>query len=462
MCPEDSAAARGFHPPSSRGEVFVPQSRGSWRKTYSLRNKPLPSSAGHLSASTPKSGENSASVPNLSRIDETALTQTASILSGGPAQQKKEGHINKRTGLEGAGRKKLNSDPQPAVLQHKDEKQGVTDTILQVQQRPEGSQKESMSAISPIKPPLTTKTNDKTSQVMTTQSSTTLTAGTFTPAPPAPPTKHPSCEASTQNSQVNASFLTKSKFTWVKSQNTKKGEPKQVAPAKAEVPASSPSSSTFSKKTPPKKMARKLSPVGTAPKTSKYKWVSAAGAQARTPRKPASPKNSTPPLRSLEKGDAAKKLKSASAPSLRIKKGIGSSSSGSSLGSRYRWKAGGQNNPGGGAGAAAATGRRSAFHWTAEKSSRGMKAGLVPPYLPQRTHPPFSSPGGFKLRSRMKIVRRVVREGEQPLCHEVPPTGPNPHPNQEPLCSKEDAPQGACVFWKTQIKATLPHDVKNK
>ncbi|KAM4549105.1 uncharacterized protein zc3h3 [Odontesthes bonariensis] len=525
-CPEDSAAARDggfssndFHPHSSRGRLYAPQSRGSWRKTYSLRNKTPPSSVEHhpafassssLHQSTSESGTNSASLPSLSRRNETTPTKTVSLLSGNPVQQKKEGHINSVTGLKGAGTKILNTDPEAAVLQHKDEKQssGLTDTSLQgdapkretqqIQQKPESrhvllpgmkvsgssevafSVKANTSTISQNKPSLTSKTSNETSQTATTKTSAVFTASNTTPAlsalsglPDQPPLNVPTQSSQTQ---ANTSFLKKSKFTWIKSQNAGKVEPKQASSvssptgkaeatptsfSKADVTTSCTASSTVSKRTPPKKSVRKLSPVTVMPKTSKYKWVSSAGAQAKMSRKPLSPKTSTP-IRTLEKGDAAKKAKPASSPYVKVKKGIVSSSSGSSLGSRYRWKAGGQSASGAGPGGAAVACRRSAFHWTAEKN-KGMKGGLVAsPTLPQRAYLPLSSPGGFKLRSRMKIIRRSAssgggsEKGGGPAAVKSSPRGRAHAPTRSPFAVRRTPPRELVSFGRHKLRRLSP------
>lgn len=255
--------------------------------------------------------------------------------------------------------------------------------------------------------------------------------------PPRPALLSPSKESKTSSQhvlsqkphrQVNAPFLKKSKFTWVKSE-TVDLEPKtsgsisvpiskvtasQVSVHKAAVPVGSPLSG---KKTPLRKFPRKLSPVIVAPKTSKYRWVSSSGVQTKNQRKLFSPKALTVPQRGLERGDAAKKLKLASSLSARSKKGSAASSTSPALVSRYRWKAQGQIAAGSVPGAPTAARRRSAFHWTAEKSNRGLKSGQPSPTVPQRAHLRSSSPGGFKLRSRMKIIRSVSRYIYLPSCH---------------------------------------------
>lgn len=277
---------------------------------------------------------------------------------------------------------------------------------------------------------LTSKTSPETKQTINTTISAVLTAGHTVPPLAALPkvSKQPSVNPTSyaSNRQVSTSFLKKSKFTWVKSQNVGGVEPKQascISPptvkavtasptsvSKAGTASGSPPVSTVSKRTPAKKFPRKLSPVAVAPKTSKYKWVSSsAGAQAKISRKSLSPKAPTLPQRALEKGEATKKVRAASAPSTKIKKEIAGSSATSSLSSRYRWKAGGPSTSAAVTAGATVARRRSAFHWTSEKSNTGFRGGLVGSMsLTQRTSlaPSSSSPGAFKLRSRMKIIRK--------------------------------------------------------
>lgn len=268
---------------------------------------------------------------------------------------------------------------------------------------------------------LTSKTSTETKRTVTTTTPVILTTGSTMPplAALSKVSEQPSINSTSHTSQGQggASFLKKSKFTWVKSQNVGGVEPKQASSissptgkavavasasvSKAGVASGSSPSFAVSKRTPAKKLPRKLSPVTVAPKTSKYKWVSSsAGAQAKFSRKSVSPKG-------LEKGEATKKLRAASAPSAKIKKGVAGSSTSASLSSRYRWKAGGQSTSAAVTGGATVARRRSAFHWTSEKSNKGVKGGLVSPFVTQRSPLTLSSsPGGFKLRSRMKIIRK--------------------------------------------------------
>ncbi|GAA6219595.1 zinc finger CCCH domain-containing protein 3 [Lates japonicus] len=474
---EAPAAARGrghstsvIHPHSSRGRPYAPQTRGSWRKTYSLNNKNPQSSFGHHSASASSSVDQSSSkpvshsvsLPGHSRGEEGDRT-TAATLSSGIAQQKKDGHVSSVTGIKEDATKKTSTYSLckrvegAVVSQHQGGKgdASATGTSMQHEMRSRQTQDFQLRAKSShvvlpgkvvsassevpssvktntltslqsssevlIKPSLTSKTSSETKQTPTVPmtGNTTLPLSALSKV-----TKQPSLDITFQTSQahVGGSFLKKSKFTWVKSQNVGGVEPRQgssisiptgkavtVTPTsvlKAEVASGSSPSFTVSKRTPAKKLPRKLSPVTVAPKTSKYKWVSSsAGAQAKTSRKPLSPKALTLAQRALDKREATKKLRAPSTPSAKIKKATCSS-----LSSRYRWKAGGQGASGAATAATAVARRRSAFHWTSEKSSKGVKGGLlVSP--PQRASVSSSSPGVFKLRSRMKIIRKSANSG---------------------------------------------------
>ncbi|XP_069579211.1 zinc finger CCCH domain-containing protein 3 [Brachyistius frenatus] len=413
--PATSTSSRGHGsssvgPPRDSGRgTYAPQSRGSWRKTYSLKNKSPPSSVGHPSASSSSSVHQSTSgspTPGVSLPNETK-TATA---SSGIIEQKKDGHIGSVKG--GAGEKKPTETPGQQD-EHEDGRRGSEDARVRheilrgkaeesrdtaesghvvvagktVSVPSEAPSSVKTSTAAQIKPLLSSRTATETKRTATPAA---LTAGA---------SKQPPGDTSSQIRQVQAgaSFLKKSKFTWVKSQNTGAAEPR--------VTAGSTSSLAGGKRTPAKKLPRKLSPVTAAPRTSKYRWVSSVGAQTKTPRKPLSPKALIPSQR-----DASKKLKPGSAPSAKLRKGTAGSSAGPSPSSRYRWKAAGQSPSLAATGGATAARRRSAFHWTAERSSRGAKAGLVV-VSPQRASFPSSSPGGFKLRSRMKIIRRSAGSG---------------------------------------------------
>ncbi|XP_051233182.1 zinc finger CCCH domain-containing protein 3 [Dicentrarchus labrax] len=482
--PEAPTSARGhsasvIQPDSSRGRPYAPQSHGSWRETYSLKNKNPQSSVGHPSASTSSSSSvhqssshsisHSTSLPSHSRGDEGDGVKTATLPSG-LRHQKREGHVKSITGIRGVATEIKNTDTlsktAAAVSPHGDGKGVSTGATMQHEmlhrqtQELQQSSAESRHVVLPqkkpsrssevpsantstslqsspqakTKPSPTSKTSTETKRSITATTPAILPTKNTAPPPSALPkaSTQPSINPTSHTSrgQVGASFLKKSKFTWVKSQNVGGVEPKQASSissptgkavtssptsvSKAGVATGSPPLIPVSKRTPAKKLPRKLSPVTVAPKTSKYKWVSSsAGAQAKISRKSLSPRTLAPPQRALEKGEATRRLRAPSAPSGKIKKGIAGSSSSSSPSSRYRWKAGGQSTSAAATGGATAARRRSAFHWTSEKGNKGVKGGLLAsPAVNQRTSlTPSSSPAGFKLRSRMKIIRKSANSG---------------------------------------------------
>ncbi|XP_067369577.1 zinc finger CCCH domain-containing protein 3 isoform X2 [Channa argus] len=468
--PDASTSARGRgHSTSIRGRPYALQSRGSWRKTYSLRNKNPQSSVGHPSACTSSSVDQCSSqdlthttlLPSYSRAQQNDETKTTTVLSEN-TQQKKEGHTNsiawirddattakhavykrseevvgsqhevekgKVSVLASAGVQQANLDRQTLEFhQNADSKCVVLleEKVIDSSEVPSvintSTTLQSSSEVQ-VKHSLTNKTSTDTKQA-TTQALILTDKIPLLPPTMSKISKETSLNPLFQKSQVQAgaSFLKKSKFTWVKSQNMEGvdlrkgssislGKAVTVAPtpiSKPGVARGSSPSFTINKKTPAKKLPRKLSVISVAPKTSKYKWVSfSAGAQAKTPQKPLSPKALTLAQRALEKGETTVKLKTSPTPSAKIKKGTSSS-----LGSQYCWKAGGQGTTASVAGGATAARRRSAFHWTSEKNNKGVKGGLVVSLsLPQRAPLQSSSPGGFKLCSRMKIIRRSASSG---------------------------------------------------
>lgn len=400
---QSQGPSTSVHPSHSyHRRPYAPQSHGSWRKTYSLRNKNPQSSVAHPSLSASSSVHQSASLtrptsvslPSQSRGNETDLSRTSTLSSGVEARQEKAGHsstavVEKRSS--GASGARL----QPEASRRRAEEASRPVLPEKTLKAPIATSQSSFQLKSKIS--LTSKTSADSSQTITGPSASVLLSRTTTAALPDPSgvSQHPLKVSSYRG---DASVLKKSKFTWVKSQNVGREEPKQLSSAYSAATGST-SSAPLSKKTPPKKLPRKFSPVSFAPKTSKYKWVSSAGAQTRTSRKPLSPKTLAFPQKTMEKTDSIRKLKLASPTSAKLKKGVAGSCSGSSLSSRYRWKAEGQSTSLAAARPSAAatrplasTPRRSAFHWAAEKTPRGS--------FPSSPH------AGFKLRSRMKIIRR--------------------------------------------------------
>ncbi|KAI4828517.1 hypothetical protein KUCAC02_022599, partial [Chaenocephalus aceratus] len=489
--PEAPTSARGrghstsvHHHDSSRGRQLAPHSRGSWRKTYSLSNKNPQSSVVRTSASTSSVGQSqsvshSTSLPSHSREEKSDTITTAASSLGKVATEKKYSDTLRKTGA--------------AVYQHEDEKgtsvqheklQGRTPAI---QDRTETrrvllpKEKNNASAeVAPsvesntltslqsnaqaqIKPSLTSKTSTGTKLT-----ATTIKLATLTTANAIPPlsglsevSKQPPVNPTNQSSkgQAGASFTENSKFTWIKSQTEKEVEPKQAS--------SIPSPKV--RKTPTKKLPRKISSANITPKTSKYKWVSSsAGAQARIPRKSLSPKSMFVAQRAVEKGETTKKPRAASTPSPKIKKGIAGSSPNSSLSSRYRWKAGGWSSSAAATGVAAVARRRSAFHWTSEKNNKGVKGGLVvSPSVTQRTSlMPSSSPAGFKLRSRMKIIRRSAtggagsEKGGSPSAVKYSPRGRTHSYARSPTGGRRTPSRELVSFGRHKLRRLSPTSTK--
>ncbi|XP_060890635.1 serine-rich adhesin for platelets-like [Labrus mixtus] len=451
--PQSSRGRGVYDPQSFRGRgVYDPQSRGSWRKTYSLRNKTPQTSVGPPSASTSSSGHqsvstsaaNSTSLPSHSRGEESDAAKVT-VLSSTVSQHRREGHVESSAGSSGVTTEKKNTFTQSkaAGSEHDDGEGGSGSTDPQhqtlLQQGPEQrriglpEKKVSVSAevpsspkaktsadlnSSPLKPSLSKKTSTESKHSNTTKNPANLPTG-HTGLPLSAPSQIPKQlavkpAAHSSHSQVSASYLKKSKFTWVKNRNVEGAEAKQASsvssPAAKAVTVAPTSTSKVGvavgsspllptgKRTPNKKLPRKLSPVTVAPKTSKYRWVSSsAGSQTKIYRK------STPP-KALEKREAAKKVRTPSAPSAKFKKGTAGSPSGSSPSSRYCWKAGGQSSFAAVQGGTSVVRRKSAFHWTSDKSCKSIKGGLVSPPSQRTSFTP--SPGGFKLRSRMKIIRK--------------------------------------------------------
>lgn len=210
--------------------------------------------------------------------------------------------------------------------------------------------------------------------------------------------------ASTQppSNPRQASKPASSKFVWVKTQNVEGAElqkssrvPAPAGKAVNDVPSSSKGVYSLCKKTAAKKPPQRAAQDSLSTKASKYKWVSSAASQAKASRKSLSPKGLPPSHKAPETGGVPKRVKAALAATVNKKEAAASSRS-----SRYSWKAAT-------AGGAAAR-RRSSFYWTPDKRNKGARGGSSPGTLRGGASTPSSSPGAFKLRSRMKIIRRSV------------------------------------------------------
>ncbi|KAG5275651.1 hypothetical protein AALO_G00123040 [Alosa alosa] len=230
----------------------------------------------------------------------------------------------------------------------------------------------------------------------------------------APPSRHktaPPSQPKGDSAKLQAATapLKKSQYHWVKSQETgmkapaSSTTPTRPQPAlktsavtqtslKTATPQASSRTSPVSQQVSSKRapspstqtLQRSVASVG-RPRTSKYTWVSHSTqttSAAKLARKPLSPRVLQAP-QSLPAVDGARLRKG------RTKGGAGAATASQTRLSRYSWRAEGTSP--------AAKG--SVYRWTPQKE-RGLKAG---PLSLSST----ASPWGFKLRSRMKIIRRT-------------------------------------------------------
>lgn len=440
----------------------TPQSCASWRKTYSLKNKnpqssvSRPSYASSTDCSTVhihSRGEDSVKIASLSsevshqrrKEDTKSVVQTRGVET-----EKQNTDTLTITGMAVSehGSKKGAPNSSATSVQHKalpkwtqesyhkakekhvvlpEKKVGVSpEALTSVKASTSASLKSSRQLQAKVSP--TGEISTETKRTINPSTATGITV----PPPATPPkvSKQPSGNLASRSShcQVSTSFLKSSKFTWVKSQNVGGAEHRQasgmpsspvkavtasaVSVSKVGVSSGSFPTASLSKRTPAKKSIRKLNPVAVAQKTSKYKWVSSsAGAQAKISRKSVSPKSPTLLLRAMEKVETSRKARTALASTVKFRKEIAASRATPSLSNRYRWKAGGQSTPAAMTAGAIVSQRRSTiWHWTSGKNNKGLRGGHVTSLsLAQRTsHLPSSSPGAFKLRSKMKIIRKSV------------------------------------------------------
>ncbi|XP_077391276.1 zinc finger CCCH domain-containing protein 3 isoform X2 [Festucalex cinctus] len=359
--------------------LYAQASHGSWRKTYSLKNK------------NPVSAVSTSSLEQHSNVQASSHSASLRSHAGGKS-----------------GPPKLSSAT--SKIEHKKQAQSETRIQNVATERQDGCKKgagvpQSVSFVQ--SQPFVTRQSDKTDtqhpadKKQIGHGASSLLQASPCKIPKQPFKHHPSSIQATTGRQ------TQSKFTWVKNPSVEQAETRPAnhdakvdssIGAKASVVSASAFSAPVSKRTPAKK-PRKLSPVVAGSRASKYKWVSSsvAGVQAKTLIRKATPPKAPPDdPRALEKGEATmKKFKSGSLTAMRFKKGSAASSTSSSS-SRYHWKAAGRE---------AAALWRSTFVWASERNSKGAKRSLVCASVPQGCAMQ-SSPNSFKLRSRMKIIRK--------------------------------------------------------
>lgn len=400
--PEAQRSPRGFgplvgHSGFSRGRTYPPEDRGSWKRKYSLRNKnPQASSAHPVIATSSSELAASTSLSTDRRGEEGVKPPT---LSAAGSLQSPNNVTDVSTGTINATN----------MMRHKVRHSQIYPT----QQMPESRRAERSGVPAVVKtvaslslPSLGPRTGQRTDTVAVSADLTNSTIAAPAAAV-AKPSKRPSSDppTSSKRHQTSKPSSTSSKFVWVKTQNEEGAELQKSsrAPTAAgkrgkDFPsASSGPESTGVYSVCKKTSAKKPPQDSLSPKASKYKWVSSTAAQAKVSRKSLSPKALPPPRKALETGSIPKRVKAALASPAISKKEVATSS----RSSRYSWKAA--------AAGGTAVRQRSSFYWTPDKRNRGVRGGFSPGTLhTPLPSPPSSSPAAFKLRSRMKIVRRSV------------------------------------------------------
>ncbi|XP_051930134.1 zinc finger CCCH domain-containing protein 3 isoform X3 [Hippocampus zosterae] len=401
-------SASAMNPPSS----YAGPSHASWRKTYSLKNK-NPASTGSSAERHSDSQVSSRRAPPPAIPGEKCGTSEPSASSSKIAPHEEKGQRetpNVATERSGACKKAAAGAQSVPVVQRRH--QGLVEDSSERHPSAKACTPTAGSVIPRWQNPPYVKSQTDSADARQPDSRQTIGRGSGS-SPHASPSKFKNLPLS-QSGQA-AGRQPQSKFTWVRSQTCQTGPRSSVdsqanqdvkvdSPLGAKASALSAISPPVGKRTPGKK-SRKASPVIAGPRTSKYKWVSSsARVQAKNLRKSSSPKALSGEQRAAEKGEALKKLQPGSFTSTKVKRGFATSSASSSS-SRYHWKAGAPGSPLAGARREAAALRRSSFVWASEKNNRGAKKGLAYSGLPQG-YCVQSSPSSFKLRSRMKIIRR--------------------------------------------------------
>lgn len=391
---ETSTLTRGrvpsvVRPASSSIRLDAPHSCASWRKTYSLKNKNPPQRL----------------VVPPSIISSSGCSASSGVIGargrGGAHAEKKDdaSHVSganvwKRTAV--APTKRKADGAQHHLFLRGDQKSDVG--VEKKQEDISGDAATSNSSqLLLVEPSIMGKTNREA----TTQS----TSSSAVPPPSAPLVQTSQQPSRKQRPQMGAAFLRTSQFTWVKKRQGIGGAEEKLPPAALRATPTS-SAATPSRKTPGRKsLRRRNAAAAAAHKTSKYKWVAAS---SRVSRKWASPKLASP---LAEKAELLRKGKAVLAASVRGRKDTATSRAPLSVSSRYCWQAAGPSGQqGAAAGRASAVSRRRSTVWLrgglAAHSSSALRFSPLMSSSPSSSIASTSSPGAFKLRSKMKIIRR--------------------------------------------------------
>lgn len=393
---------------SSTMRLDAPHSCASWRKTYSLKNKnPRPSigptsvvsSSGCSAASGVVSARGRGATHPGRKVDASSV-RGANICKRNTValtKPKADAAVTEPAQGKGAAGASVASSQNHLLLL------GAGKCHLEVEEKQKDVSPVAASSISSRLLQAKPSTICKTNQEAATPSTSTSVATPLS-APLVKPSKQPS---SNQRRNVGATFPRTSQFTWVKRRQgvggveEKPPSPSLVSATAASTLSSAAAATTPGRKTPGRKSLRRRNPAVAAHKTSKYKWVSSS---ARLSRKWASPKSATSPS---ERAELLRKAKATSAASLKLRKDTATSRAPPSVSSRYSWQAAGQSGQQGAAAGGAAASRRRSTVWLRGGHAASSSSALRSSHLISSSSPStFSSPGAFKLRSKMKIIRR--------------------------------------------------------
>lgn len=388
----DNPSARGLLPEAhrSRGGLYPPEDRGSWKRKYSLRNKNPQASFAHpfvattttslgLPASTSRAGgDESVKTPPLF---PGSSRQSPSNVTGGTANT----NSTMRHKIHHSMISRTHQAPKSRRVVPAEE-----NTLPTV-----GKTNASLSLPSLLRGTASQRTDPLASSAGLPNATITAPAAAAAVVKLA---KQPSINAPAHSSA-------NSKFVWVKTQKVEGAEVQNsssVPTPAGQTENNFSSSASAAESTVAYSVCKKTS--GKKPpqrptqdtRSSKYKWVSSTASQAKVSRKSLLPKDLPTPQKALEKGGIPKRVKAAMASPATTKREVATSS----RSSRYSWKAAAAGGP--------AARQRSSFYWTPDKRNKGVRGAFSPGSLRTSLSSHSSSPGAFKLRSRMKIVRRSV------------------------------------------------------
>lgn len=253
-----------------------------------------------------------------------------------------------------------------------------------------------------LKSYLTSTVSGNRAVIMATKDSSTLTSSI--------PSSEVKLEADSAP-KIQSSPHKTSRFTWVKSQGTESSQTKSEIHQSSSSSVSASTASPVAKQTytSNKKLHRKFTFSSSTPKKSKYYWVSsscspaaaAKSALVKVPHKHSLPRALKVSGKTAKEGLEGKRPTATTVISKRAKVSGGTSTSHTSHGSRYRWKAVTTTSSVTVHGTTPKSSRKSSvYRWTAQKDKKDL-ASLVS----RVQHSPSTS-SGFKLRSRTKIIRR--------------------------------------------------------